>query len=458
MRSVGFNGNNTYINLPTTSQLEVSPISICVWIKPLWSTNHSTTAVPLTYYPKGAHTDGRGWIVCYDNSVPSYVFLAGDGDGSWATARYSTTISNQWVHLIGIHDGTTGYIYVNNTVGGTTFTDGITYVNGAYYNPASKVAYVGVTYNAGLTGYWSGYLTGLAVFNTALNSYQRSWMYNNGCLRDYSKSDFYSNCVMYLPFDNSLTDKVSGNTLTSNGEIIYYNDCPNITTDSALDTWVSNTNLVAYFDSTQLDSYPGSGSKWTDLKTGYTASLVNSPTFTDNSLIFNGTTQYANFESSLLNVFDSGSHTVEMWVRPGALVTNKYLVSARSTTDGDRSFFQIATSTTGYSYTHTYGEATYSASTVGKCYSTNTWYHVVGTRYMNTSSLYVNGIKGAASTYRTGDFRSVDRLLAMAGVQGSTTVVNYLSGALGVVRFYDNALTHDEVVQNYRYLRFRYNN
>lgn len=229
-------------------------------------------------------------------------------------------------------------------------------------------------------------------------------------------------------------------------------------TGSALDTWVSNTNLIAYFDSTQLDSYPGSGSKWTDLKTGYTASLVNSPTFTDNSLIFNGTTQYANFENSLLNVFNSGSHTVEMWVRPGTLVTNKYLVSARSTTDSDRSFFQIATSTTGYSYVHTYGEATYSASTVEKCYSTDTWYHVVGTRYRNTSSLYVNGIKGAAFTYRTGDFRSVDRLLAMAGVEGSTTVVNYLSGALGVVRFYDNALTHDEIVQNYKYLRFRYNN
>ena len=52
----------------------------------------------------------------------------------------------------------------------------------------------------------------------------------------------------------------------------------------------NTTNLMCYLDSSNPSSYPGSGTTWTDLSgNSRNGTLVGSPTYSNNSLVFNGT-------------------------------------------------------------------------------------------------------------------------------------------------------------------------
>lgn len=201
MKSVSLTrASSQYLTVSPNAALELNPVSVVCWFKRSTTTNLMYISA---YEPKGANNDGRGWIM-QSSSAGNDSFLWGDGDGSFASVTGDATDTN-WNCIVWTFNGTTGELFENNVSKGSV-NDGITYTNGGGTNPNAKAFYIGTFNNFGVGNYFDGLITGFAIFNVALNSYQRDWIYNSGQLRNYAKADFYSNCVMYLPFNDSYDD------------------------------------------------------------------------------------------------------------------------------------------------------------------------------------------------------------------------------------------------------------
>lgn len=207
MKSVSLTRTSSqYLTVSPNAALELSTFSVVGWVRV--STAPTSSEVLFAYAPKGAHADGRGWWISY-NSSNKVAVQWGDADGSWASITESSTSSiNTW-HCIFFTFNGTGELFINNVSKGTA-TDGITYTDGGGTWPWAKLFAIGAHDGSG-AGFQAGYfhdglITGFAIFNVALTSGQRTWLYNSGQLRNYSKADFYSNCVMYLPFNDSYND------------------------------------------------------------------------------------------------------------------------------------------------------------------------------------------------------------------------------------------------------------
>ena len=82
--------------------------------------------------------------------------------------------------------------------------------------------------------------------------------------------------------------------------------------------------LVLALDAADRNSYPGSGTTWTDLSgNGNTGTLTNGPTYNSangGSIVFDGSNDYVNFSyNSSLNI-GGLNITLSSWVRPTSLV------------------------------------------------------------------------------------------------------------------------------------------
>ena len=84
-------------------------------------------------------------------------------------------------------------------------------------------------------------------------------------------------------------------------------------------TCFSNSGLVLHLDAANPSSYSGSGTTWNDLSgNGSNVTLTNTSYSTANggSIVFNGTSSYANFAA---NIGNTSVVTVEMWVKTNSL-------------------------------------------------------------------------------------------------------------------------------------------
>lgn len=97
---------------------------------------------------------------------------------------------------------------------------------------------------------------------------------------------------------------------------------PNTTSDGSVSiTCFSNSGLVLHLDAGNTASYSGSGTTWNDLSgNGSNVTLTNTTYSSANggSIVFNGTTSYADFTASIGN---TNVVTVEMWVKTNSLTS-----------------------------------------------------------------------------------------------------------------------------------------
>ena len=82
--------------------------------------------------------------------------------------------------------------------------------------------------------------------------------------------------------------------------------------------------------------------------------------------------------------------------------------------------------------------------------SNNIWYHLVGTYNSGTINLYVNGISSGSGNYTYS--ASSENLILGRYYAGSLS----LEGQLSNVKFYNKALSQQEILQNFNATRFRY--
>ncbi len=206
-------------------------------------------------------------------------------------------------------------------------------------------------------------------------------------------------------------------------------------------------NLTLRLDAGNSDSYPGSGTTWTDIAgTAQNITLVNSPTYTSGTpayFTFNGSNQRGSGTGAVLS---STSYTKSVWFYLNSYADNN-LVS--SETGGHYMFFGGGTKMyAGNSNWAGFPNNLQSVTT----FSLSTWYNATIT--FNTTDgmkLYVNGTLDttytAVKTAYTGD--------------GSTNIASYstgnlLNGRISKVYCYNRSLTAAEVLQNYNYDKSQY--
>ena len=212
---------------------------------------------------------------------------------------------------------------------------------------------------------------------------------------------------------------------------------------------VVTDGLVLALDAGDTNSYPGSGTTWTDLSgNGNNGTLVNGPTYSDGSIVFDGINDYI---SLVDNLGDPQQFSVSFWCYPTELnvdAGNNYrrifltLGSTTNTTNvilieqgGNISFRIPGGSTDNFQASGFSG--------------INQWGYVTCVYNQSHRQIYFNGV-----------FKSQ---LAEAGVTvdfGSPQIVDtsnqIFKGNIAIFKIYNRALTASEIQQNFNALRGRF--
>jgi hypothetical protein len=194
-------------------------------------------------------------------------------------------------------------------------------------------------------------------------------------------------------------------------------------------------------------------STWLDLTGTYRGTVSNTISYStanSGSIVFTSSAN-ANVatQNSTISLVNGG--TLEMWVN---LSNNSIAQGFVALTRAPRyiNFYMDTASTFGkmrWEAVRT-GVSTFDllSTTV---FSTNTWYHVVGTFNATSYYLYINSVLEASNTsYQSAPIDSISAPLVIGSYAGQA------SASIPMVRFYNRALTADEVLQNFNAHRGRY--
>ena len=171
-----------------------------------------------------------------------------------------------------------------------------------------------------------------------------------------------------------------------------------------------------------------------------------------NYLTFDGSTEFITIPNS--TDFDTQTLTMESWSYPTTVSQNGFLFEKGTVNTQYSNFYN----SDGTFYFRTMGISTQDLTFTGSSYITaNAWNHIVCTYASGTKRVYVNNVLAAQQTGLTGTI-STNASGMSIGVYGGATGARgyYFSGRIGESRFYNRALTADEVAQNYNSDRIRY--
>lgn len=238
----------------------------------------------------------------------------------------------------------------------------------------------------------------------------------------------------------------------------------------------SNANLLIWLDAANTASYPGTGATWTNLvsgKTAYNFGLCNVPTTsnvvyngtTNTSLSFNGTTQYATPNTSLLTAVQSNNwqETREYWVywrgSPGGLTMESGVIIP------DTSWYDAQASMTSNVLAYSVWQGgPMTPYVVYSSLTSNTWNHIIWqhNKVANTMMAYVNGVQTysnnavARTTPDSAGSQFYTILCAGSATNFGYGSGTYLNAALGIYRWYNTILTSNQILSNYNAERTRF--
>lgn len=219
------------------------------------------------------------------------------------------------------------------------------------------------------------------------------------------------------------------------------------------DASFNSNGALLYVDAGNTNSYPGTGTTWTGLSNNSSnATLVGSPPFTSagtsSYFTFNGSgSQYASTTASKFNVTYTGK-TVFFVAR----ITNVGGNSFRclfGTNSGSRNFNTYIYNT-GTAYQFHYSAGGGGGFSNNLSLTNNQWF--VGAVTQTSGGLvtyYLNGVAVGTNSIALAQYASNGGEFIALGD-------NYWYGDIGMCAVYGQALTSDQIVQNYNALKGRY--
>lgn len=220
-------------------------------------------------------------------------------------------------------------------------------------------------------------------------------------------------------------------------------------------------NLVLCLDASDKNSYPGTGTSWSNLTSNSNnATLVNGPTFNSNnkgSIIFNGINNYANFGNNNLGV-DLIDKSFCLWI---------YLDSSFSTASGliDKDFDNGTPNYGGWGFwiqsnrkLWWWNHANLDLLDDGPNVVPLTKWTFVSVTYNSTSktaNFYINAVLNSSKTNASivEKSSSTTNLILSATRNASGS---FLNGRISNVIAYNRELTAKEILQNYNAIKDRF--
>ena len=200
--------------------------------------------------------------------------------------------------------------------------------------------------------------------------------------------------------------------------------------------------LVVCLDAGDKNSYPGSGATWTDLSPNRSeCTLYNSPTFSEDHFIFDGTNSVSIDEFQTQTGVNQ--YTWNLWVKSPSSVTSYDMIMST-----DYSYLYLSF------YTN---KITFDSNLTGVdrffTYTTSTWYNlaVCVDGVANTTKCYVNASEEHSDV--AADTLDGHRLWLGRWYDGNHDLIN---GNIGPVQIYNRALSASEVLQNYNAQKERF--
>ena len=216
---------------------------------------------------------------------------------------------------------------------------------------------------------------------------------------------------------------------------------------------IVQSGLILNLEAGNINSYPRTGTLWRDLSgNNNNGTLVNVPTFDSangGSIVFDGTNEYVSFSS---NISLTNKITVEVWINLNTTTSqNSGWILGR---EGSYRLIYTSNSFTWVCSTlnndwYTNGTSVSSASLV-----TSGMYQVVGTYDGTHNKIYVNGVLINTGVPISGNIKNIGTYNLF---KTDASNVDYGKGKLHLHRFYNVALSEQEILQNYNATKGRFN-
>ena len=223
---------------------------------------------------------------------------------------------------------------------------------------------------------------------------------------------------------------------------------------------IVQSGLVLNLDAGVSSSYPGSGTTLTDLSGGgNTGTLTNGPTYNSangGSLVFDGSNDYATIEANSSFQLGNG-YTLCAWVKasnnPGNyagicgtfdVIPSAYFGSNFSIQPSTQTFYFLVG-----------GSSTYYIPAL-TTYTIGQWYYLIGTISGAECKFYINGTLNTTYTQPSASSAPGATTKFKMGRFYQNTDNFYFNGNIATCKFYNRALTAQEIQQNFNATRSRY--
>jgi hypothetical protein len=221
------------------------------------------------------------------------------------------------------------------------------------------------------------------------------------------------------------------------------------------------SNLVLYYDPSNLSSYSGSGTTINDLSGNGLNGTMSNISFTSPYFSYNGSSSQVSVDDNSLLEPGSGDWTMEVWVNQS--VSGNDVVLGKFDTGGlaaDVSYSIRTTNTTYYAQMGSgsgSGSALFVNSTnyVGTIDSWSQIVYVFTNVAANTLQTFVNGSSIGTVSHSLASILNTSTNLYIGSYNNGESE-QWFDGKVGVVRLYSSALTSSEVLQNYNADKAKY--
>ena len=218
------------------------------------------------------------------------------------------------------------------------------------------------------------------------------------------------------------------------------------------------SGLVLALDAGNIQSYPGSGTTWTDLSTvGNTGTLTNGPTYSSangGSIVFDGIDDLVNLGSSYTGL-DLIDKSFQCWIKKTG-ASHKGLID-KDFDNGAPNYggwgFWIQSNNKLWWWPHPNLDLLDDGPLT---VSNTTWTNVAVTwnSSTKTANFYINGVLNSSKTNASIVEKSSGSSNFVVGAFRNTT--NPFDGSIAYVKAYTRVLTSAEILQNFNALRGRF--
>ena len=222
---------------------------------------------------------------------------------------------------------------------------------------------------------------------------------------------------------------------------------------------VSN-GLTFYIDASNRDSYPGSGTTWSDLinnaNSGYQA-LINGPTFdggNNGTIVLDGTNDYIT-----ITQVNSTKYTILLWIKfdtvPGS---GTYVLIRQGYSPANYGLYLV----NGVLHTYGVGSGGNHFSSTSINLSAGNWYNIAYCKDWdnNNESVYINGdLEYGVSSFSAGTYSFNNTSQSYNYTDLGRNVSNnnsFVDGKYGSCIIYNTILTSSEILHNYNALKSRF--